>query len=416
VAPRRRSAENQWLEAYPGLHVFPDGRFYVVHPVTGNKASLGTRDKKTALALYGRLAAKWQPEKVEAVASALLEKLDGLDKPRSPDDDITFAEYAKRWREGLLGVKFAADGRVKLSPTKIVKKGGKPISEQTQRDYGKQCRQLEESEAAGFKLSDDNLLNKTRRLLAPWAEQPTHYNHLIAVVSHVYRAAIREGIANIDRNPATDIEKMAVAKRKVYIPDADYIAITCALMQHEHMGKIEDGEWRARICDLLYMVSSRPGDYFKLKDSNLRLDLGEHGEIHFGHSKTEVDQIIEMDAEMRELVEWFLAFKRQHRIFNRHLLCYPPYMGRMAGKPVSHRQMWQYFHDAVIEAGFPKGKYRLQDLRKKALTDEFINQGENDKGGHQTEAARKHYRLMTPPKRAKNTLANIRKAGGTKGA
>lgn len=51
--------------------------------------------------------------------------------------------------------------------------------------------------------------------------------------------------------------------------------------------------------------------------------------------------------------------------------------------------------------------YQLRDLRKKGLTDEFVSQGENDKGGHETEAMRKHYRLITPPKRARSTLRHI---------
>lgn len=412
MAPRKRSPQHDWLKDYPGLHIFPDGRFYVVHPVTGLKASLGTRDRQTALALYARLRARWEPEKVDAVASALLGRLDSLATARQPEADLTFAEYAKQWRENTLGVTVSAGGRVTLGDTKLVKKGGKPLGELTRRDYGKQCRQIEAAEAAQFKLSDPNLLQRTRKLLATWADKPVHYNHMLAVVSHIYRAAIREGIASIDRNPATDIEKMQTRKRDVYFPDADYVKITGTLMRHQHMGTEEDGEWRARICDLLYMLSARPGDPFKLTEANLHLDTGEHGEIHFGHSKTDVGQVIEMNAEMREVVEWFLAFKRRFRIFNKHLLCYPPYMGRNAGKPVSHRQMWQYFHDAVIEAGFPKGKYRLQDLRKKGLTDEYVSQGENEKGGHLTAQMADYYRLIKPPKRAKNTLVDLRKVAG----
>ena len=163
----------------------------------------------------------------------------------------------------------------------------------------------------------------------------------------------------------------------------------------------------ARVCDLLYMLSSRPGDAFKIKESNLYLDAGEYGEVHFGHSKTKVGQIIEMNAEMRELVDWFLLFKRRYRIFNRALLCYPPYMRRVAGKPITLHFMQDEWAAAVVRAGFTKGQYRLADLRKKGLTDEFIGQGENDKGGHKTQAMRDYYRLQQPPKRARNTLAPV---------
>lgn len=48
--------------------------------------------------------------------------------------------------------------------------------------------------------------------------------------------------------------------------------------------------------------------------------------------------------------------------------------------------------------------YHLRDLRKKGLTEEFLSQGENDKGGHETQAMRNHYRLIKPPKRARTTI------------
>lgn len=41
---------------------------------------------------------------------------------------------------------------------------------------------------------------------------------------------------------------------------------------------------------------------------------------------------------------------------------------------------------------------------KGGLTEEFLSQGENDKGGHETEAMRNHYRLIKPPKRARTTI------------
>jgi len=37
-----------------------------------------------------------------------------------------------------------------------------------------------------------------------------------------------------------------------------------------------------------------------------------------------------------------------------------------------------------------------------------VTQGENDKGGHQTQAMADHYRLIRPPKRAKSTIKILR--------
>ncbi len=50
----------------------------------------------------------------------------------------------------------------------------------------------------------------------------------------------------------------------------------------------------------------------------------------------------------------------------------------------------------------------LRDLRPKALTDEFVVGGDSDKGGHKTEAMKRHYRRKRLPMRAKNRLSTPR--------
>ncbi|PXX91755.1 hypothetical protein DIT71_07780 [Marinobacter vulgaris] len=61
------------------------------------------------------------------------------------------------------------------------------------------------------------------------------------------------------------------------------------------------------------------------------------------------------------------------------------------------------WRDACKKAGYG-GMYYLRDLHKKGLTEEFLSQGENDKGGHETQAMRNHYRLIKPPKRARTMI------------
>lgn len=80
---------------------------------------------------------------------------------------------------------------------------------------------------------------------------------------------------------------------------------------------------------------------------------------------------------------------------------------RSRTRPVRHRYIQIAWAQACEEAGY-KGEYQLRDLRKKGLTDEFLAQGENNKGGHETEAMRKHYRLIRPPERSKSTLKSPR--------
>ena len=70
--------------------------------------------------------------------------------------------------------------------------------------------------------------------------------------------------------------------------------------------------------------------------------------------------------------------------------------------------MSRRFAERVVSAGYHAGTYWLSDLRKKGLTDENRNQGQNDKGGHLTEAMRRHYVLDEIPVRSTSTLGHIR--------
>jgi hypothetical protein len=115
-----------------------------------------------------------------------------------------------------------------------------------------------------------------------------------------------------------------------------------------------------------------------------------------------------MNKELRDLIEWFRNWKRAQEIISPYLMVYPRYFGmRSRTKPVRHKFMQTSWAEACEEAGF-KGQYQLRDLRKKGLTDEFLSQGENNKGGHESPQMRKHYRLIRPPERAKSTLKSLR--------
>ena len=134
MSPRKRST-NDGLKDYPGLHRFPDGRYYVIHPVTGIKASLKTRDKTIAIQIYTRITAMWAPTAADSVAQKLLERLGAAEIQKS--EQITFRDYARRWREDILGFVVTEDGAVIRKPTKVTKKDGGHIEERTRTDYGR---------------------------------------------------------------------------------------------------------------------------------------------------------------------------------------------------------------------------------------------------------------------------------------
>jgi hypothetical protein len=90
------------------------------------------------------------------------------------------------------------------------------------------------------------------------------------------------------------------------------------------------------------------------------------------------------------------------------------YLGmRRRTKPVRHKFLQISWAEACEAAGF-KGQYQLRYLRKKGLTDEFLSQGENNKGGHESPQMRKHYRLIRPPEQSKSTLKSLRETGKIK--
>lgn len=426
MAPRNRKPENSWLTQYPGLHLDRNGTFYVRHPITRKQGSLGTKDRAIALRRWAMLYERWEQERNDWQSEALANRLVDLAVPKSQGDNIHLRDYMRHWRENILGHR-VENGRVIWSECLVLalrgKNKGRPISGPTRTDYANDARQLEGMSESAFPLSDRELLKKTRKLLAPWLNRPTHYNGLRNSLSRVFAHAVQEGI--IDRNPVTDIAKASEQKREVLIPDEAYRKITERLCKHKMNKREFDGTWRAKICDLIYMMSQQPIDVFGLQERQAQVFGKPHrvtvkdekgavvdsylvfGILTLKRHKTDVGIEIEMNKELADLIIWLRTFKKEQGIISDHLLVYPRYFDkRSRAKPVRHRTMQSAWKEACEDAGYG-GQYHLRDLRKKGLTDEFVSQGENDKGGHETEAMRKHYRLITPPKRARSTLKYI---------
>jgi hypothetical protein len=435
MAPRQRKPGNEWMAQYPGLYVNRNGTYRVLHPVTKKFGSLETKDRTTAIRRWSILNERWEAEARDWKSKALADRLGALSVPKSEGDNIHLSDYLVHWRTNILGHQVSKDGRVTWNDCLVLSmrghNRGKPIAMPTRIDYASDCRQLEDQEGARFALSDPTLLKRVRKLLAPWLTKPTHYNGLRNTLSRVFAHAVQEGI--IDRNPMIDISKATISKREVLVPDDAYTAITEKLCTHKINRRKLDGTWRAKICDMIYMMSQQPIDVFGLREDQVELfdaprrtevkdingaileEYEVFGLITMRRHKTNIGIEIEMNEDMAALVTWFQDFKRRESIVSPYLMVYPRYFDkRSRGKPVAHRFMQLAWKQAAEEAGY-SGMYQLRDLRKKGLTDEFINQGENDKGGHETEAMRKHYRLITPPKRARSTLKFIKSGTGNGG-
>jgi len=410
MAPPRRKQGQEWLDRYPGLYIRArDGMFYVRHPVTRKQGSLQTRDRQTAIRRWAILQQMWEQQTPHFDAQLMAGNMAAA-RPPGAGSRTTLRDYLKHWRTKVLGHRPTKNGVAWGECHVLSERGrnrGKPIAIPTRRDYANDARQLEESKDSAFTLTDPRILRKVRRLLSPWITKPVHYNGLRNTLSRVFAHAVQDGL--IDANPIPEIKKVAEPKRDVLIPNDAYAEITAHLCLHKLNKREHDGTWRAKICDMIYMMSQQPIDVFGLREDQIHDQDGEHGEIHFARHKTAVGIVLEMNQELRELVDWFRNFKRQQGIISPYLMVYPNYFDkRSRTKPVKHRFMQLSWAQACEDAGY-KGQYHLSDLRKKGLTDEFISQGENDKGGHETEAMRKHYRLVRPPKRSKSTLTYIKK-------
>lgn len=406
MSPRNRISENADLIQYPGLGRYKDGRYFVKHPVSGRQASLKTRDKQTAIKRWAAIYKAWTIESGDIVAERIASKVSNLGNTDSP---ATLGALLAKWRIEQLDA-----GNV------IAKRGahkGKPISGKTKADYRADCLQIEKQPLAPkIKLNSPNLLSEIRKMMAPWVNQPTHYNGLRNSLSRVLSWAVATG--EINRNPIADIEKAVEHRREILISDAHYVLITNELMTHDFFGKACNGEWRARICDTMYMLSQSPVDVFSLRDEQINdapyIEDGVSylGSITISRAKTTESVVIGMNTELREMVDWFKDFKKNERIISPFLFVYPRYMGRRyQSKQVTHRTMSAYWLEAR-KAAQKKHKftedYQLRDLRKRGLTDEALTAGKaTDKGAHSTEAMRNYYVLTKPPMRHGNTLKRI---------
>lgn len=172
----------------------------------------------------------------------------------------------------------------------------------------------------------------------------------------------------------------------------DYMAVTALLPE----------EWHRRVCDLIYLLSHRPGDILRLREIDIKCN-----EIHFIARKNKQPMVIEMNADLADTIDWFRQWKLKQGIHSPLIICHPLGGKRnLIANPVSVEYISRRFSAAVIAAGFKGGSYKLLDIRPKGLTDEFLEAGDSDKGGHKTQQMKEHYRRIKLPMRA---VSNIKK-------
>jgi hypothetical protein len=200
-----------------------------------------------------------------------------------------------------------------------------------------------------------------------------------------------------------EIARRPTRGRETYIPDEDLVAIT------SHM----DGHW-ARAIDLYYMLSSRPGSALAIQPSR---DIEWEGEwdpeaqrywpvvklaaVKGGHQLEVV-----ANEDLEALLHWWLDWKKRQGVATPYLMCFPR-KSRSRGQPFTVQQLSREFRAAAKAAGFPDGFYQLRDVRPKSLTDEWRVDADSNKGGHKTEAMRRHYMRVLLPVRERTNVRKI---------
>ena len=372
----------------PGLYCYP-GRSCYVQVGSMKPVSLNTQDRGEALAIYWEFRKLWDTERTTKQADSVAEKLELAAKG---GDVMTVADYARRWRTTHLPA--------------LLKRNGKPISDKTRGDYARMLENAVEvydsfrSTSIGGARTRD-----VRQFLSQWIASPAYYNYVKAVISRMFAHAVDEGL--LDANPVTEVVRRAVARREVVCPMADYLKITASLE-----------EWEARACDLIYLISHRPGDVLRLRDQEPFVRYAD-GRVVISFTATKNEQAVEIaddvatEGGIEATLQWFREWKKSQGIVSNAVVVYPKTARRQdVGRPVSRDYLSRRFAEAVVYAGFPAGAYTLRDLRKTGLTDEARIAGEaTKKGGHKTEQMRQYYVVGGVPQRVRNNLVVLRGRG-----
>lgn len=374
----------------PGLYCYAGRSCYIRMTEAMAPVPLGTQDRAEALAVYWEFRRLYDAQQQTAAAQALTERLQTAAKGGEP---LTVAAYARAWREQHL-------------PT-LLTRHGRPLAAKTRADY---ARMLENQVEAHAPFQDLALAatrtRDVRQFLGRWIGNPNYYNYVKAVLSRLFQQAVDEG--RLEANPVADVNRRAVKRRLVVCPMADYLAITAQL-----------AEWEARACDLVYLVSHRPGDVLRLQDRapGIRYEQREgRAVVVLAFTATKNDQAVEIyddvgrEGGIEQALQWFRDWKRQQDIAGAHLVVYPKTARRRdIGRPISRDYLSRRFAQAVVAAGFAKGAYQLRDLRKTGLDDEAQLAGEaTKKGGHKTEQMRQYYVVSGLPQRVRNNLVVVR--------
>jgi len=173
-------------------------------------------------------------------------------------------------------------------------------------------------------------------------------NRELALLSHMFKKAVRWGDLHHSENPCVGIERFKEVPRDRYIEDWEYHAF------REHAGDLI-----AAYMDFKYLSGLRQGDTLQL-----RLDQLKDDGIHVTIGKTGKRIVISWSPALRDAVD---AAKRLRRpVRGLYLFCNrkgQPYTGS------GFRSLWQRRMRSALAKGVLKERFREHDIRAKAASD-----------------------------------------------
>ncbi len=204
-------------------------------------------------------------------------------------------------------------------------------------------------------------------------------NREVAVLSHMFKKAIRWGVA--DSNPCVGVERYKEKPRDRYVTDEEFNAF------RDYAGPLI-----ATYMDFKYLTGLRRKDILELK----REHLTEEG-IHITTSKTGKKIIIAWSDSLHAVVE---RAKRLHCTnpntvrFSRYLFCTQkgtPYTGS------GFASIWQRKMRAALESGVLNERFREHDIRAKTGSDSKTISAASSLLTHENERiTQRSYRRKTP--------------------
>lgn len=175
---------------------------------------------------------------------------------------------------------------------------------------------------------------------------PVAANREIALLSHVFKKAIRWGLVAI--NPCTGVERNKEKARDRYVTDDEFRAV------YE-----EAPEIIRVLMALAYLTGQRQADLLKIRLS----DLTDEG-IFFRQNKRGARLVVQWSDTLRDVVSW--AVKRQTKA--QSLFVVADSAGQ-AYRSSTIQTAWQRLMVRCLEDGVLSERFTFQDLRAKARSD-----------------------------------------------